>query len=174
MSQPGDRAEWSPAFEWSCVFAANLFVPLPLGLLITADGGWVGMIAAVLVCWVAGLVLCMRPGRLGRVLIVGGSLVACAQMFLIPHIVVGMLALWVCHSIAEAAQFPRTGLWAEVGGFAATLLTAQPLLLAALWLGGVRRLFSEPPAGAESPDYAEPTRDQTLTPPDAAWPFGTS
>jgi hypothetical protein len=156
----------SPAYEWSAVFVANLIVPLPLGFLFTLDGGTIGMFTAVLVCWAVGLVFCARPGRLGRVLIAGGIHVACIQIFVIPHIVAGMLALWVCHVIAEAAQFPTTGLWAEVGGFAATLLTAQLLLLAALWLGGVRRLFSEPPAGAEAPDYAEPARGPDTAPPD--------
>jgi len=149
-----------PAVQWSAVFVANLFVPLPLGFLFTStNGGSVGMFAAILVCWGVGLFFCVRPGRLGRMLIVGGSLVACTQMFIIPHIIVGLLALWVCHVTAEAGHFPTTGFWAEVGGFAATLLTAQLLFVAALWLGGVRRLFSEPPPTTESTDYAEPGRD---------------
>ncbi|HJZ93852.1 MAG TPA: hypothetical protein VKE40_23465 [Gemmataceae bacterium] len=159
---------------WSGVFAANLVVPLFLGLQATSSGGATGMACAILVCWVAGLAFCVQGGRLGSVLIRGGRRVALCQFLLMPHIAAGFFALWFWTDMIDQPPLPKGGPWAEMGGFVVTLLTALPLVIAAILFGGGARLLSDPPGADESADYAEPSRDETPTPRDTAYPPSAS
>jgi hypothetical protein len=171
VSKSTQSHRWLTGLIWTGVFAANLVVPLFLGLQETRNGGATGMACAVLICWAGGLVICVRGGRLGSVLIRGGGWVALSQFLLIPQVAAGMFSIWFWTDMIGQPPLFRGGPSAEVGGFVVTIVTALPLLIAAFFFGGGGRLLSDPPGATESPDYAETTRDQAPTPPDLAFPF---
>jgi len=149
------RLQW--AFVWSGVLALNLPLPLLLGMTLTRNGGTGGIVAGILVFWAAGLALGLLMPRLGEALIRGGVVVAALQPIFVLHFAAGAFGMWVWHQVRSGLSFGQPGLWAEVDGLAVTLLTGQPLLLAA-WVfgGGVRLLFTPPVARtSEEHDYID-------------------
>jgi hypothetical protein len=133
--------QWRRARDWTDVYVANVFLPLVIGGLVTSNGGSLGMLCAVLTIWAVGLVVCTRAARLGRVLFAGGKVVAVCQLFPVLQVVSACCAFWAWNAVGGTLN--RGGLMSEVGGFAVTLLTAQPLLLAAFVFGGGHRLLIE-------------------------------
>jgi hypothetical protein len=138
---PGDtnKDPYVRALGWSGIYGLNLFVPLPLGLLVIRDGsGWIGMLFAVALCWATGLVVCTQFPRLYSVLSPGGVLIAFTQFFPVLQIIAGAVAIGTYEDLG-GDNVLQTGLQA-IGGFVVTLWTAFPLLLAAFVLGGGFRL----------------------------------
>ena len=120
---------------------------------------------AVLLCWAVGLVACTQPGRLGRVPIKMRVLRAMVQIFVVPHVAAGLFGVLTCRLVGREIFSRSDGMSAEVSGFAITLLTALPLLMAAFIFGGGHTLFTDPPAGTESADYADGPRPPAGPPP---------
>src|SRR5262245_37971278 len=174
VSESAEPDRWRTGLIWSGVFAANLVVPLFLGLQATRNGGATGMACAILVYWTGGLTICLRASRLGAVLIRGGGRVALCQFLLMPHLAAGLFAIWFWTDLIGQPPLPWGGPSAEVGGFVVTLVTALPLLVAAFFFGGGLRLLADPPRAAESLDYADPNHVETPIPPNCAHPPGTS
>jgi hypothetical protein len=115
-----------------------------------------GMGAAVLALGSAGLVLCQRPGRFRLALVIGATAVGLSQVVPVLHIVAGVVAIetWEFASGANVNVTTGRGL-SEVGGFAVTVMTAQPLILAALLFGYAfcwMREWPAPSAVAEGDD----------------------
>jgi len=155
------RLQW--AFVWSGVVALNLPLPLLLGLTLIPNGGTGGIVAGILVYWAAGLALGLLMPRLGSALGGGGLVVAALQPIFVLHFAAGAFGMSVWHHLRSGSTIGHPGLWAEADGFAVTLLTGQPLLLAA-WVfgGGVRLLFAPSAAHtAEETDYIEPRLPKT-------------
>jgi hypothetical protein len=135
------REQWDRAAEWTGLYAANLVIPLLIGRVATAYGGGLGMLSAVVAVWAAGLVVCARTVRLSGILFYGAGVVALCQMVPVLQIVAGYFALRAWSAVGGALD--EGGVKSEVGGFAVTLMTAQPLLLAAFVFGGGHRLLVE-------------------------------
>jgi hypothetical protein len=153
--EPVTRLQW--ALAWTGVLALNLPLPLLLAVTLTNQGGAYGIAAGILVYWAAGLTLGLLLPRLGEVLTRGGIVVAALQPLFALHFAAGAFGMAVWHWMRSGPTFGQPGLWAEIDGFAVTLLTGQPLLLAA-WLfgGGVRLLFNRPVARTEvEADYVD-------------------
>ena len=108
------------------------------------------MAAGVLLLWTVGLAVCAWPGRLRQLLVVGGWVVAASQVLVLPHIFVGTFALESWDAIT-GANSGINGPLSEIGGFAITLMTGQPLILLALVIGFCMfKLW--PPVAEEAPD----------------------
>jgi hypothetical protein len=152
------------AWWWTGVYAANLLLPLTIGVLMTTGkgGGVVGMLGAVVVGWLVGLAGCFHLPRATEAVTVGGMYVAMFQLLPVLHLAAGLLALvaWVKVSggVGGGSPFQPPGWRAELGGFGVAVLTAVPLLLLAWVLGrGPRLLFAPAVARtAEEADYIEP------------------
>jgi hypothetical protein len=151
----GARWDWGWAVAWTLVYGANLFVPLMFGMSATAGGGWVGMGVAVVAIWSAGLVACQRPGRLRMALVIGATAVGLSQVVPFLHIISGMIAIGTWEKVSGDIVGVDIGGdgpgLSESGGFAVTVMTAQPLILIALvfgyafcWMQG----WPSPPAGS--------------------------
>jgi hypothetical protein len=110
------------------------------------------MLFAVGLCWVVGLVACVRFPRLSSVLITGGTIVAFTQFFPVLQVLAGALAIATFKRLTGDGLTPGTG---PVAGFVITLWTAFPLLLAAFVFGGGHRLIRS--ASLEGGDDDEPT-----------------
>lgn len=153
--EPVTRVQW--ALVWSGVLALNLPLPLLLGLTLTSRGGTGGIVAGILVYWAAGLALGLFLPRLGEALTRGAFVVAALQPMFFLHFAAGAFGMWAWHQVRSGPPFGQPGLSAEADGMAVTLLTGQPLLLAA-WLagGGVKLLFTAPVARTgEEHDYID-------------------
>jgi hypothetical protein len=127
---------------WTVVLAANLIVPLPLGLEITEGGGRIGMALAILAWWTLGLIACGRHPDLARSLIVGGLVVGLSQLVPVLQVAAGFAALGTWR--ADVRTF------GGLDGFAVTALTGGELLAAAYACGrlalAVTRLARAPVA----------------------------
>ena len=155
MDPPVTRLQWSLA--WTGILAFNVPLPLFLATTLIRNGGVGGLVAGILVYWAAGLALGLLLPRLGEALATGGIVVAALQPAFFLHLAAGFFGLNTWSLMRSGPVFGEPGLWAEVDGFAVTLLTGQPLLLAA-WVfgGGVRLLFALPVARtAEEHDYID-------------------
>ena len=150
----------SLAWWWSGVFAANLLLPLTVGVLITTGkgGGLIGMFAAVVVCWLVGLGGCYQMPRATEAVTVGGMYVAMFQLMPVFHLPAGFVAVLVWAEGVGGPLFQPPGWRAELSGFAVTLLTALPLLFLAWVFGrGPRLLFAPSVARtSDEADYIDP------------------
>jgi hypothetical protein len=154
--EPVTRLQW--ALVWTGVLALNLPLPLLLGLTLTNRGGTGGIVTGILVYWAAGLTLGLLMPRLGEALTRGAFVVAALQPMFFLHFAAGAFGMWAWHQMRSGPPFGQPGLWAEADGLAMTLLTGQPLLLAA-WVfgGGVKLLFAPAVARTgEEHDYIDP------------------
>jgi hypothetical protein len=123
------------------------------------------MALAILICWFTTLVFCLNSERLETVLFNGGLAVAICQVAPILQFGCGMLAMWAWETIAGDVRPNSDGFSGFLAGFAVTLLTAQPLLFAAWFLGGgIRMLHSSDAVPKEdAADYSEPASAQTVS-----------
>lgn len=140
MLETDQSPGWSSerAALWTAVFFLNLPVPMFLGLFVTSNrGGGFGMLVAVVAVWVTVLVLCGSSPRVGQVVIRGATVVAWSQLLPVLQVGAGVLAIRTWES---AFGRSGTGSHPEVAGLGITLLTAMPLLFAALVVGGGHRL----------------------------------
>jgi hypothetical protein len=157
------RQAWKRGASWSCVLFLNLLIPVLLGLDATSTNGAAGMMAGIAVCWLVGLAVCVVAPRWEAVFFQGGLVVAASQFFPILQFAAGIFGLWAWESIAPDVRLHSDGLSGLVAGFAVTLLTAQPLLIAA-WLfgGGIRMLSTSDAVDADAAaDYAEQLKANT-------------
>lgn len=145
----------SLAWRWTLVYVLNLLLPLPLGLWLTFErGGMIGMLAAVLVCWLVGVGGCYQLPRATRAVTDGAIVVGMFQVFPVCHLPVGAAAVIMWEGVAGYPTLRASGWREELGGFVVTLLTALPLLLGAWALGGGPGLLFAPSV-ARTPDEAD-------------------
>ena len=125
-----------PVLAWTVVYIVNLFLPVFLGLSATREGGKFGMLLGVILYFTLGCYLCYVAREVVRTLVYGGWVVAVAQCFLFPHMIVGLFGVSSAGALGQAADLDVTS---EPGGFIATLVTGGILLAAAAVFGLVIR-----------------------------------
>lgn len=141
MRPLGARPCWRRAASWSFILAFNLPLPFMLGLSVASTAGSIGICVAVLVCWGIGLLVSLASPRVESVLFHGGLAVAVVQFLFIPHMAAGLFGILVWEQIVGKPKLRDEDWSGGIAGFAITLLTAQPLLLAAWLFGGGLRVF---------------------------------
>jgi hypothetical protein len=142
------RHHWG--WYWSVAFAANLPIPAFLGWEYTAaNGGLIGMSLAVVALYTVGLRLCATGPDLRRVLVRGAARSAACQLFPVPQLVAGIIALFAFNQVWR----PEDGFGAEVRGLVVTVMTGVPLALFAFLLGGGWGLLRTAPATEQAEDY---------------------
>jgi hypothetical protein len=137
MDDHDDRSGWSWFGGWTLLYAANLIVPLMFGSSITADGGRAGMWLVVATLWAAGFAAGYRWGEMRRALAVGGILAALTQIYPLPHMFAGLLALAAWRRLAGEApnEYPHDTLHSDLGGFAVTLMSGGLAMVFAIMVG---------------------------------------
>lgn len=142
MSEPPrpSRFDWPLAGWWSLVFPANLIVYCLAAFVSAAPYSWFGIVPALALLYVSGLLLCLYRFRMGRPLVRGGVWVGLTQFLPLLHLISGMLASLVWEKLTGRWIFDLKGPWTTkpdplmdgLGGFVMTLLTALPLALLTL------------------------------------------
>lgn len=126
---------------WPVVFAGNMVVPLLFGWEITrdSDSGRVGMGAAAAVLLAAGWALAVWRPVWARLLLIGGTVVGCTQIFPVLQLLVGMFVIGVASELGVIGGALGPGLTTEWEGFVVTLAVGSILLSCAAvvaWLAG--------------------------------------
>ena len=149
MGKPEEAAGRPLSRAWLTVFLANSPVPLFYAWFLTAKHGRIGMVAAIVLWWSLGHLVCKTNRRLGLSLVAGGILVALSQCFPLLQIIAGMVSLNIYGRLAQAVaggsvRGPQEQ--TEFGGFLVTMLTGGMLMAVALGFGSVIRavIFSGP------------------------------
>lgn len=145
---------------WTVVYLLNLIVPGFLGFIVCKDGGLLGMLLGIaafygIVTW--GVI---RWRRFGRWATLGGVAIALTQFWPVLQMSAGIFALGVWNTGTGTGVGKNnlgTGALAEVGGFAVTILTGQPLFFGALLIGAIldkigRVISNEPDAPETEPE----------------------
>ena len=134
MPQAQSRWDTGWAAWWTLIYLLNLPLPLVLGGAVTDRGGKLGMALGVVVLWTVGLAVCAWSDWLRRAAIAGGFMVAITQFCFVLHFHAGVFALssW---SRMTGEGMGIGGPLSEVGGFAVTVMTGQPLMFLALAVG---------------------------------------
>ncbi len=143
----GKAAKFARALEgtprtraWTAVVAANLPVPLVLGLWVTDASGKIGMAFGVLLALWLGLRACHVAREAMLVVIQGGWVVAVFQLIPGPHVAAGFESI----TLVRAAGFTRSNVYVEVdtllGGLLVPLATAAILIAVAAAIGLLMRL----------------------------------
>ena len=149
-----------PAGWWTAVYAANLVLPLTVGVPMTTKsaGGLVGMLAALVVVWLVGVGGCYHLPRAAEAVAVGGMYVAMLQFLPCLHVAALGVGLFGWVGVTGESPLRAPGWRSELGAFAVTLLTALFLLLVAWVFGGGPRLLFAPPVArtADEADYIDP------------------
>src|SRR5579872_6898391 len=116
--------------HWSLVFSVNLIVPCLFAAAIVNPGGWIGVVAAIGACWLAGARCCERYRVLTQSLIVGGILVGVSQLIAIPQFMAGVFGLGFTQALGLADRWdPPLGVISNpVGGFVAAAITGGLLM----------------------------------------------
>ncbi len=133
---PPPRDVWAHA-AWAGLFAANLVVPLLLGVLITDRGGRAGMLAGVGAMFAIWQLVVPRHAALRAVLVPGTMALALSQYLPLVQFFAGAAAV----AVVGAGREPFTGApLTDLEGFAATVLTGVLLWCAAAVTGVALRL----------------------------------
>jgi hypothetical protein len=105
------------------------------------------------VLWTIGLAVCAWPGRLRYALVFGGMGVALTQCIFVLHFFTGAVALEAWAAVTRSGAGLDDPL-SNLGGFAVTLMTGQPLMLLALAVGWVGCWMSQlwPPRPEDIPE----------------------
>lgn len=129
----------SPAY-WSFIFVAQLPIPLLLASNVTPRDGGHGLLAAMGLLWLFGLVVGSSVPGVGRRLVVGGLFVALLQLIPMLQVIAGSIGL-SCAAAAEGSEMGRgsgyyqiTSAWGE---FIAATITGGILMVVAWILGFV-------------------------------------
>jgi hypothetical protein len=130
---------------WSAVCAANMIVPLLFGLSMTEAGGRLGMAYGMATLYFAGCVMCIRFWPVGRILVVGGILVAASQLIPILHLMAGAMAFGIAEEMGQVTSdvdgLPD-GLATAWSGYFVTVLTGGALVAAAFVAGAAMRVLT--------------------------------
>lgn len=121
--------EWP--WAWVVVLLLNLPVPLLLGFAVASQVSALGMLAGIVVVWLAGHFFVTRVREVRGTLLVGGVFVGISQVLPITQVVAGLAAIEVLTR--------RGQLESPADAFAVTLLTAALLAVVALVMGLVLR-----------------------------------
>lgn len=132
---------------WVLVFLGNLFIPLLLGWDMTTPRGRVGMGLGILVLCLLGIVACARSVLVGRMLIVGGAVVALSQFLPIPQIIAGSIGMNTGVAVGLVRALPERQNEPEdvsnvAGGLVVTLMSGGLLMAAAIVLGFMARIVT--------------------------------
>ena len=107
---PPPRFAWDWAGWWTLVFAANMPVPVFLGLMaVGSDGGAWGLFGGLVVLYWIGFALCLFRFRVGRSLVLGGVIVALSQLVPIMHVFCGSFGLTMWDEIGGQSFFSDEG-----------------------------------------------------------------
>lgn len=123
------------AFAWSCLFLANLAVPLLMGLGETQLDGRTGMYAGILACWAIGAIVCFTSATIGTALYWGAVFVAILQFIPFLQIYAGIYGVGIGSQFNSVPhhEYQRLDTW--MSGLIATMITGGILQLAALAFG---------------------------------------
>lgn len=145
-NRPPRKPDWLSIYGWPVVFAANMIVPLLIGLDVTREGGLTGLVIACALLLVAGWVFYyLRPQSM-RTVLLGAAMLAVTQIFPILQIVAGLGALLVVETIGLPVS-PQS--WSpspppvvlDLSIFWITCQTAITLILLAIALGAFAGIF---------------------------------
>ncbi len=154
--------------SWPIVLAANLIVPLILGLEVTREGGRRGMGLAITLVWLMGHLACARSKAIAPRLVIGGFFVGLSQLYPVLQVMAGMVALDIVSQTSMVGlnlidmQYRLT----ELGGFLTTFLMGGQLVFAAIlsgfavavvakWLGPHDEVAGEPIAPPDAAAYTQ-------------------
>jgi len=159
-TSPPPQFAWDWAGWWTCVFGANLPVPMVFGEMYWKSA-WLGMAGGLARVFWVGLVANLFRSRIGKALLFGGAAVAGLQITPVFQLLSGLLAWWAWGELTGR----RSGPWTDVDSLAVTLLTASTLSgvafgvgVAICWLAGERSV------------WASRSTDPDAEPPPPSWP----
>ncbi len=130
----GMRSPSVRCLVWSVVYYGNLVLPLILAHMATENGGRIGMGVAIIFYWLLTVLVVYRFYWVGRIFVLGGTVIAFSQLCPVLHYLAGSVALESWDRInggpGGGAAWSR-GL-SEIDGFAVTTLTGAILFVAAI------------------------------------------
>lgn len=132
-SDGGAVVHGPPVIPWLLVVAANLGLPVALGLLLTTGDGVVGMSLGVLAVTAVGCLACFKIGAAVRTVADGGWILAYFQILPIPQIMAGRAGVYGTSRLIDLGKSGEIETLA--GGLVATLITAFLLILFAGFMG---------------------------------------
>lgn len=137
-TSPPPQFAWDWAGWWTCVFGANLPVPLIFGLWATSKVGTWGMVGALVVLYWIGFALCLFRFRVSRSLVCGALVLAVLQFVPLLQFLAGAAALKFTETVCGRApdrELPATQVESDLEAFVAVFLSAQPLWIIAILIG---------------------------------------
>ncbi|CAN5380096.1 hypothetical protein BH11PLA2_BH11PLA2_44970 [soil metagenome] len=137
---PDTKTEITPRIVgWTVVYGLNLIVPIMFGTIVCRNGGLGGMIAGIFAFYFAVTYFVIRFPRFGTAATNGSFLFAFSQFFAFLQMMAGTLALGIWETVTGnnggLGGNNSNPVLAEVGGFACTIMTGQPLFAIAVGLG---------------------------------------
>ena len=128
-----------PVLAWILVYTVNLGIPVLWGLMVTREGGRVGMVIGIIVVFAIGCRVCFVSRRAMLTVVYGGWIVALSQAFPALQIIAGIIGL----SAVRVTTSEERDVSTILGGFIATLITGCVLITIATALGAViQRILS--------------------------------
>jgi hypothetical protein len=144
------------AGRWLAVFVANLALPLFFGFDMARNAGMIGLSAAVVLAWAWIYLVGSRSPFIAKSMLIGGSVVAVAQILMLLHVGAGSVGMAVARSAGQASGIRVTS---ELGGFIATAVTGCILQGAALFVGGLTAFAVSLPEGSMARKPSATTAD---------------
>ncbi|MDZ4687272.1 MAG: hypothetical protein SH850_19525 [Planctomycetaceae bacterium] len=128
----GEPRYWQIA--WLLVFLGNLPVPLFLATEVVKNGGYWGVIASLVLLWLAGHLACRRSNLFAKRIVIGGAIVGASQLWPLPQLMAGLFGLAAAGF--DPGDIPiNTATPSEWQGFVATFVTGGLLMAAAATIG---------------------------------------
>jgi hypothetical protein len=118
---------------WPFALALNLIVPLMLAWSITDKHGRIGMFSGIGLILAGGWIVCFYYPSIARRMIGSAVFTAITQVFPIPQMIAGMIALSVVERLEANLQDDVDRgfvlIFTELGGFVATMIVGAFLLI---------------------------------------------
>ncbi|OYP30369.1 hypothetical protein [Rhodopirellula sp. MGV] len=129
-----DRSRRNCIVTWTVILPLNLIMPIFFAMGLVQGPAWLGVAAAVLMVYAAGIWCCYRQTGIATRIMIGGSIVTLSQLVPILHMIFGMIALSL---LAANVNDNFEGSLSAVQAFLMTVLVAIQLLTVSLMIGAV-------------------------------------
>ncbi len=127
-----ERTPYGLMVIWTVLFSLNLIIPVLFGAPMIQQHGAIGMLAAVMLFWIGGGVVCLRARQAAVRMMFGASILAATQLLPIIQMIAGMLALKLTQQaglIGDAPDHtPFPLITSELGGFVMTCIVGGMLV----------------------------------------------
>ena len=129
--------------SWVLVFAINLPVPMLFGASIVGGVGWAGVLLGMVSILAVTIFMHRISVSLMRIIWTGGIATAASQLFPVPHVLAGSIAIELVRVLGLLDRDPLMGVKLEstATAFVITLVTGGILLLVALGVGAIYTAF---------------------------------